>query len=815
MRIVEYICKNMIELGDLHITDMSRDIIQIIGLNGSGKSLLMSTLHPYAKSGRFDRAYPIKQGMSGYKKVVYEDRGKLIITEHEYTPKNDTHSAKSYLTIIENGQEINLNPTGHRDLYVELVDKYLHYNSKVENIAHLSESFNGITNSTPLDRKKIVESTIDSERIAMLKKNVIETLRDKKGATKGLTQYKIQLLSSKDEKEERVYLSNIESNIEELENTTIPALMNEKADIESKLNGMKNDYNDVDIYELSQVIELLKEGNYDILSMAKERFITIGSQIEIKKQELSHIKEKIDTQELYKKTYMDEIQIKAKLKEEEIDLSLEKEKYLSMVIKELTPQDFSELKNDIRNLKSLSNDIRTYNLQREDVTKITDNIKSYIEELSNKIRFYEESINKFDKISSSVIKGDDYSDIPYASNCDSCSLYKAYVIDKKWIEDNKSLYNSWKDGVSYIEAIRKSMMNYYNTDFKEYLNHIKSLIKEDILLKTNTSDLINGLMMGSYDQFVDIYNVINEIHIQVAASQEIVNDYKERIKELHHEFDEDSYNKLIESKDNIVSELNKLNEEYNFLFKYKPILSMSNSLSVKTVEDLIYIRETKISFDNTYKEYKTKLLNVTDKITRAQKDLNILTGEKARVKEVIRNLDSTNKTLLTYNREIKELDILKNILEKDIPFYLLREHLEYIEEKVNFILDGLFPYSISIKVEEDEIVISVLRHRTNRITNDVRNCSSGEKTIIGLLLNSAVLNILGYSVLCLDEVDAQLDELFKSKFSTVIHEILSVFNIDQVFCISHNLGSHIQNSITLTLGDVSSLNIIGETKKVY
>lgn len=815
MRIVEYVCKNMIELGDLHITDMSRDIIQIIGLNGSGKSLLMSTLHPYAKSGRFDRAYPIKQGMSGYKKVVYEDRGKLIITEHEYTPKNDTHSAKSYLTIIENGQEINLNPTGHRDLYVELVDKYLHYNSKVENIAHLSESFNGITNSTPLDRKKIVESTIDSERIAMLKKNVIETLRDKKGATKGLTQYKIQLLSSKDEKEERVYLSNIESNIEELENTTIPALMNEKADIESKLNGMKNDYNDVDIYELSQVIELLKEGNYDILSMAKERFITIGSQIEIKKQELSHIKEKIDTQELYKKTYMDEIQIKAKLKEEEIDLSLEKEKYLSMVIKELTPQDFSELKNDIRNLKSLSNDIRTYNLQREDVTKIVDNIRFYIEELSNKIRFYEESINKFDKISSSVIKGDDYSDIPYASNCDSCSLYKAYVIDKKWIEDNKSLYNSWKDGVSYIEAIRKSMMNYYNIDFKEYLNHIKSLIKEDILLKTNTSDLINGLMMGSYDQFVDIYNVINEIHIQVAASQEIVNDYKERIKDLHHEFDEDSYNKLIESKDNIVNELNKLNEEYNFLFKYKPILSMSNSLSVKTVEDLIYIRETKISFDNTYKEYKTKLLNVTDKITRAQKDLNILTGEKARVKEVIRNLDSTNKTLLTYNREIKELDILKNILEKDIPFYLLREHLEYIEEKVNFILDGLFPYSISIKVEEDEIVISVLRHRTNRITNDVRNCSSGEKTIIGLLLNSAVLNILGYSVLCLDEVDAQLDELFKSKFSTVIHEILSVFNIDQVFCISHNLGSHIQNSITLTLGDVSSLNIIGETKKVY
>lgn len=239
MKIIEYVCKNMIELGDLEITDMSRDIIQIIGLNGSGKSLLMSTLHPYAKSGRFDKSYPIKQGMSGYKKVVYEDKGKLIITEHEYTPKGDTHSAKSYLTVIENGEEIKLNPTGHRDMYVDLVNKYLHYNSKVEDIAHLSESFNGITNSTPLDRKKIIESTIDSDRIAMLKKNVIETLRDKKGATKGLTQYKIQLLSSRDEKDERVYLSNIENNIEEIENISIPTLMNEKSELENKLNDIK------------------------------------------------------------------------------------------------------------------------------------------------------------------------------------------------------------------------------------------------------------------------------------------------------------------------------------------------------------------------------------------------------------------------------------------------------------------------------------------------------------------------------------------------------------------------------------------------
>ena len=125
----------MIELGDLHIKDIGRDIISIVGLNGSGKSLLMSTMHPFSSSGRFDKSYPIKIGEFGYKKIVFEDKGKYFITEHEYTPKGDTHSAKSYLSIIENGIETKLNPTGHNVMYKELVEKYMKYGKSVEDVA--------------------------------------------------------------------------------------------------------------------------------------------------------------------------------------------------------------------------------------------------------------------------------------------------------------------------------------------------------------------------------------------------------------------------------------------------------------------------------------------------------------------------------------------------------------------------------------------------------------------------------------------------------------------------------------------------------
>ena len=806
----------MIELGDLHIKDIGRDIISIVGLNGSGKSLLMSTMHPFSSSGRFDKSYPIKIGEFGYKKIVFEDKGRYFITEHEYTPKGDTHSAKSYLSIIENGIETKLNPTGHNVMYKELVEKYMKYDTKTDKIANLSESFNGITNSSALDRKKIIESTIDAERIEYLKKNVSNILKEKKGATKGLTQYRIQLLSSSNEKEERMYLTNIESNITEIENN-MPNLLNEKLDIESKLKEMGEDYKDIDIYELSSVVELLKEGNYDTLSQARETFLTLSSNIEVKKQELINISDKLNTQELYRKAYLNEIELKNKIKEQEELIKDEVENYLSIANKEIDKDTLTQIQGYFFDINYVNNLILDYSIPRDEVIIIVDDIGRYIKYLDNKIKFYEDNIKRYNKLSSSVIKGDNYSDIPYANNCDSCSLYKAYVVDKKWIEDNKSLYNSWQDGIKHLNRVKESFMRVFTISLEDEFNFIKHHVRENILRNRNTIDLVNGFMMNSFNNsnFYSIYRSIEESDTLLEALRGYINDYKLQIDKLHHEYDESSYNSLIMRKTALVEEINKMKDRHNFLYKYTRVLELKGELSIKTMKELIFIRETKVSYDNKSKELKASLLNVEETIAKKQKELSTLISEKARIKEVIRNLDVTNESILTYNKEIESLAQLKDILERDIPFYLLKGHLEFIENEVNNILDNLFPYSIKIIVEDEEIVISVLRHKENRVTNDVRNCSSGEKTIIGLVLNACILHILGYGILCLDEVDAQLDEVNRHKFSDVIHIIMRRLNINQVFCISHNLTSHIDNSITLTLGDVSSLTIIGETKSVY
>ena len=145
--------------------------------------------------------------------------------------------------------------------------------------------------------------------------------------------------------------------------------MTEKTELENRLNDIKKDYTDVDSDDLDNLIYLLEEGNYELLSMAKEEYASLSSQIELKTKELSHIIEKIDTQEVYKKTYMNELQLQEKIKTEEAELNLEKDKYLAIAKRILEPAEYSELKSNILKLRDLGRDIRDYNIQREDVER--------------------------------------------------------------------------------------------------------------------------------------------------------------------------------------------------------------------------------------------------------------------------------------------------------------------------------------------------------------------------------------------------------------------------------------------------------------
>ena len=101
MRIIEIELKNHIVIGDIHVkTD--NEINAFIGVNGSGKSILLSTLQPFGTSDRYSLSYPIIPNKNGYKRIVYNVNGVIYETIHEYIPNKQKHSCKSYLNRIVN-----------------------------------------------------------------------------------------------------------------------------------------------------------------------------------------------------------------------------------------------------------------------------------------------------------------------------------------------------------------------------------------------------------------------------------------------------------------------------------------------------------------------------------------------------------------------------------------------------------------------------------------------------------------------------------------------------------------------------------------
>ena len=62
MHIYELEFENHVKLGTFKV-QLDNQIVSIVGKNGSGKSFLLSELHPYASSNRYSSAYSISMNL--------------------------------------------------------------------------------------------------------------------------------------------------------------------------------------------------------------------------------------------------------------------------------------------------------------------------------------------------------------------------------------------------------------------------------------------------------------------------------------------------------------------------------------------------------------------------------------------------------------------------------------------------------------------------------------------------------------------------------------------------------------------------------
>ena len=191
---------------DIDLTPVyDKDVIAVLGENGSGKSTFLSLIHPvHTPSDK--RTKFIAEGKEGsiIREYVNVD-GSRIVTKAIYTPKKDGHTAKLYFKVINpDGEENELNPSGNVSSYNELLYTYMGVNKDYVSFASYNDLVRGIVDMTDTERKLNVSSLIpNTSRFETAYKIINDKYRDLRTTIRNISQ-KIAQLSDKDELEARV-----------------------------------------------------------------------------------------------------------------------------------------------------------------------------------------------------------------------------------------------------------------------------------------------------------------------------------------------------------------------------------------------------------------------------------------------------------------------------------------------------------------------------------------------------------------------------------------------------------------------------------
>lgn len=789
MKIISLEFVNHIKLGTFKM-NWNNSIISIVGANGSGKSFLLSSLHPYGTSDRYNKAYPVILNKTGYKKIVYDDNNIIYETIHEYTPYKSTHKCKSYLNKITNGEVEELNPTGNVETYKRLVFEHLKFNSDIFDVGFISFKANGIT-GTPTNRRHVLESTVDMKLLNKMKSNIV-TLNSNQNA---------MVTISKKKQQELLTYGTVESIKESISNIKTDKTILEKnmENIDTSINAIRSSQMalfELDASSLSNIRLLVKNlsktslNAYNELLTAYNEAIYKIDGINNDLNKFNKIKEDIE--------YNNRLKSQKNLLEENIN-------------KKKSIQD--ELKNKLlSNIKSIDMfTINNVNKILSDIVKIANHVdklstpilnyklEEVISNKNNEIKDMQSLINKYER-ALDLSDGKEYS-VPYIDNCNSCELYKKFIKTGEYIKNNKRSYNSAIDNiktikydVAILDNIKILANDVWNNDI------ISNNINENIV-KYYGLDNINSFLSknNSPDKINYLLNAINDNYNEYITGENDINDLNNKLIEANSKIKDIDYDL-----DRVNLELDRLIKNIN---KYKNILDIDiNNIIIPdkykflTVNELIKVADEIENVDNKKKELEKDLNKALKERKEVETKISEYTKKIIMLEIKLSELENISKDLNKFLEEKEIISRCREIIEKNIPLLLLDNNLKFLEDMTNEILnENNIPISINIDIDNNIIIIPCTIDDT--VVPDASMLSAGETCLVSLILNAAILHLLGYNILCLDEIDANLDVERRKQFNNIIVSIMTKLDIDQICCISHNISSTIDSTTIVQIGE--------------
>lgn len=799
MIIYELEFENHVKLGNFKI-QLDNPIVSIVGKNGSGKSFLLSELHPYPSSNRYSSAYSIIKGVSGYKRIIYKDNDIFYEIIHEYTPNNrEGHSAKSYFNIIKNGVIEELNPTGNGNFFKDLVKKYLKFDHKTFNSSHISFKTNGLTESSAKNRRELLSDIVETREVENMTRNCIIEYRTVNN----------MLNKIKDGRS-----GDISGTVDELKHKL------KELDSEESTNNFKMDAMKLSIEEDKKTLtqyDNLKEDNIedinaclDALSMFSDNE-TVINRYNIKIENENAINRLFSDITSRKDKYYKEVSLyQTKLNKEEwinkCDITrLEASNKRSKLSLYVNPKYMENLSIElIEPLKAIIDAInRVKNCSYNYASK---NVIDIMKEQEEEKHVLEHFIAEYNKKYNNSEGGKEYEVEPCPSNCE---LYQRYVTDAKWVKENANSFKMSEESLSIINSdieLLKPLKLLYNQ--LHIIDKYTNKTMTDLHLNKDESFFINSLTDGEY--IISVYTLktnIEDLINNILSLENSIKDYEIKLDSIKH------INLDVENPDILLEEIDKLEKDlkaiktHNVEFNINPYL-----LNTK------YAYMTKNALKQHYNALKEANMNYNKLTLRISSDeMSIKTLEKrnyaiiterVNIQRIIEDKIKVEQEYNSLDKDRVALSRIRTIMEKEIPLIMLNNVLSFLEKQTNILLDeNNIPINIEITVDDINILISA---SVNDIEiPDISQLSSGELCLVSLIMNACVLTLSGYKVFCLDEIDANLDIINRKKFNQIIDSLLATLEIDQIICISHSIESSSDTAHRIVIGDIDGISLNG------
>lgn len=855
--------------------DFTRNVNRInllAGVNGSGKTSIMSCFHVYAYNSSMDNRDNIDlimEDRSGEKEIVLVDGENEYCILHIYKRNSSTGTLSVKSFISKNDEDLNVQ--GNTTSFKTIVYEELGLDETFLSLMALGNNIAGFIGMTTGERKTFSSKLFNElEIFSMYYKKVNMDVRELKtllgNISEKLTKYK-----DVNPEELETFISQLRNKLKSIEDQITNNSINigsvnsqilAKSDIINKIESKK-----------ARVSEIL-----DTVSMYNAKKKLNVSDMESLLQELNSMKRSLSEKMTNKAVVETKLTTNINL----VNGKLENRKNLQNNLNNMTSDarydDLIRLRStlelEISNLENDNNNVELLSITKEQLLeakiyldglmdkcgdlllhddKISLDVyhkyllnRNMITTLDKEINNKTSHIENYNLLNNTnvSIKDDIKHKCDMGENCPYKKFYDMYIQKvKNGNLDNLSRIQETKSEVSILNECKEivytldSIFAFLKTHMSKLTCLPKDVFNIGNFVETYITNrtLYNDLLLVKYIEKIENHNLCSLKNTKLSEVKSKIELYKTN----------ESFIK------NITSDIDKVNEEISALNNETDILrKMFDNLcgEISIIDNKISVYESEKLIYEAINELRTEINKIKEDLKEMESsgyDIQLLrnklsdyrmldiklNSDKLEVQKHLRTSEITLNDIISLREEeeiINEkydfiIEIQKSLSpSKGIPVVFMESYIINMVDYINQLLDSV--YEGSLRISKDDIVINDTDFKIPYIKNgtlikDISNASQGEKSFISLAFSFAMIkmSIGRYNIMLLDEIDTTLDIEKRAKFIHILETYLDSIRAEQVFVISHN---NMFDSYPVDLLLTSDINIskdlqIGNCVRLY